>query len=664
VAKLELIILSIYVGNKKQNLPKINNKYLLTIAKKFPIFMNLNSNLFILNNLVPKEFMVLLFWISENIEIIKDHEIVSITIEHDSQKIKKKFVQNREDYCYAYEALQISNFLISLRFKDLKKLNSKVKEFIFESLKLDSNIIESISNILSFNIIVKKINDLIRFHPEAKFELSNSEITRILLDRFLNSEKGVVARYGKDKSLDKKFLHWLLSPDSLMPCLTNFVATLRNFRFDIVRAFPDTTKNFVNNINTWAHNYGINETGLDILLAEKYIKTISSRLNVSNQRKFFSNEINVFGYFDHTIGLGIAADSISKSLSSSKINIIRHPIPNTQSPKNKVLGNKYNQKSFLRGNVNIFVSNPQEYKEISRRFGFYSDDSLESTIGYWFWELDRPNQSMYVNKEFFKEIWVPNNFVKSSLEDLNKSIIDVGYPYKRILKNVKAQLKVENGEYFTTIFDYLSDIERKNPRAAIDSFNMVFNSKKFSNPKLIVKTINSDKCQSDALKLEKYVEGMKNVVILNDNWTRLDILKLIRNAVAYISLHRSEGLGLPLLEAMDLGVPNIATNYSANTEFMTKDNSCLVDFDLIETVNSKEVYQVNGAKWANPRIDNAAEYIYKLYKYPELRKEMAEKSIYAISRSDFIYSPKLFQNNVNERLNYLNQPPRFSKSKS
>ena len=658
MARLELIILSIYVGNKKENLPKVNNTYFLMIAKEFPIFTNLNSNLFILNHLVPKEFMVLLFWISENIKKIKDHEIVNITIEHDYQKIKKKFLQKSKNNCHPYEALQLSNILISLRFEDLKKLNSNIKEFIFDSLKLNSNIIESISNILSFNIIVKKVNDLIRFYPEVKLELSNSEITRILLDRFLNSEIGVATRYGKDKSIDKKFIHWLLSPDSLMPCLTNFVAILRNFRFDVVRAFPDTTQDFASNINTWAYNFGIYETGLDRLLAKKYIKILFSRLNVSNQRKFFSNEINVFGYFDHTIGLGIAAESISKSLISSNIDIIRHPIPNTQSPKNKLLGNKYNQKSFLRGKINFFISNPQEYKDISRRFGFYSDDPLDLSIGYWFWELDRPSQSMYDNKEFFNEIWVPNNFVKSSLEDLNKSVINIGYPYKRIMKNVKSQLKMENGEYFTTIFDYLSDIERKNPKAVIDSFNMVFNSKKFSNPKLIVKTINSDKCQSDAFKLEKYVEGMKNVVILNDNWTRLDILKLIRNAVAYISLHRSEGLGLPLLEAMDLGVPNIATNYSANTEFMTKDNSCLVDFDLIETLNSKEVYQVNSAKWANPRIDNAAEYIYKLYKYPELRKEMAEKSIYAISRSDFIYSPKLFQNNVNERLNYLNQPPR------
>ncbi len=664
MAKWESTILSIYVGNRKQNLPKLESQYFTKFAKKYPMFTNLDSNLFVLNSLVPKEFIVLLFWISKNYKSIKDHEIISITIGYDTQKIDKRLLRNIEVNCHVHEAYQVSNFLISLRFADLKKLNSKSKQFIFDSFRLETNIVESISNTLSFDIIVKKNNDLFRFDLEAKNELSNSDITRILIGRFLNSIKDDVLRSSADKSLDNKFTQWLISADSLMPCLTNFVATLRNFRFDIVIAFPDTKENFVKDINAWAYNYGINESNLDKVLEQKYIKVLFNRLNDSEHQKFKSKEINIFGYFDHTIGLGIAADNISKSLTSSKFDLIRHPIPNIQSPKNKVLESRYNQKNFLRGKVNIFVSSPQEYREISRRFGFYSDDALELSIGYWFWELDKPNQTMYDNKEFFNEIWVPNKFVKSSLANLNKKVINVGYPYKRIPKEVKSQFKVESDKYFTTVFDYLSDVERKNPKATIDSFNMVFNSKKFSSPKLIVKTINSEKCQEDAFKLEKYAENMNNVTIINDTWSRIDVLNLIWNAVAYISLHRSEGLGLPLLEAMDLGVPNIATNYSANTEFMTKEDSCLVDFDLIDTVNAKDAYQVINAKWANPRIESAAECIYELYNYPEVRKEMAKKSTEAISQKDFIYSPKLFQYNVGERLDYLNRSPRFSKSKS
>ena len=46
----------------------------------------------------------------------------------------------------------------------------------------------------------------------------------------------------------------------------------------------------------------------------------------------------------------------------------------------------------------------------------------------------------------------------------------------------------------------------------------------------------------------------------------------------YVSLHRSEGLGLTMAEAMALGKPVIATGYSGNLHFMTPENSYLVDF--------------------------------------------------------------------------------------
>jgi hypothetical protein len=114
---------------------------------------------------------------------------------------------------------------------------------------------------------------------------------------------------------------------------------------------------------------------------------------------------------------------------------------------------------------------------------------------------------------------------------------------------------------------------------------------------------------------------------------------------------------------MNLGVPSKATNHFAKTEFMTKEDSFIVDFHLIETANSKKVYQINSEKWINPGTEDAAECIYKLYKYLELSQEMVKKSIYAISQRDFIYSSKLFLNNLNERLNNFNRPPRFSGSK-
>jgi hypothetical protein len=95
---------------------------------------------------------------------------------------------------------------------------------------------------------------------------------------------------------------------------------------------------------------------------------------------------------------------------------------------------------------------------------------------------------------------------------------------------------------------------------------------------------------------------------------------LMKQAIAYVSLHRSEGYGLTCAEAMALGTPVIATGYSGNLDFMNDDNSFLVDYDLIPVKDSTGTYEVD-ARWADPKIDSAIEKMRKVY----LDKKLASK---------------------------------------
>jgi glycosyltransferase involved in cell wall biosynthesis len=80
----------------------------------------------------------------------------------------------------------------------------------------------------------------------------------------------------------------------------------------------------------------------------------------------------------------------------------------------------------------------------------------------------------------------------------------------------------------------------------------------------------------------------------------------------YISLHRSEGFGLPAAEAMYLGTPVIATNWSATTEFMSRQTACLVDYDMIVLERPLGPYP-KGSRWADADIMQAADYMVRLY---------------------------------------------------
>ena len=99
---------------------------------------------------------------------------------------------------------------------------------------------------------------------------------------------------------------------------------------------------------------------------------------------------------------------------------------------------------------------------------------------------------------------------------------------------------------------------------------------------------------------------------------------LIQLCDGFLSLHRSEGFGLVMAEAMNLGTATVATNWSANTEFMTKETSCLVDAKQIPVGNAYQ-YEQEGLTWADADVHQAAEYLKRLKDDPEYYREKAEK---------------------------------------
>lgn len=185
-----------------------------------------------------------------------------------------------------------------------------------------------------------------------------------------------------------------------------------------------------------------------------------------------------------------------------------------------------------------------------------------------------------------------------------------------------------NSNDFTCFFnfDYRSSFKRKNPEMVLEAFAKSIGIK--NDTKLVIKTIHSEEYPDQKEFLYKLVKELginKKVVFINDAISKNEMISLINASNCYISLHRGEGLGLGMIEAMSLGKPVIATNYSGNTEFMNKDNSLLVDYKLVDANDNYKAYEYV-QKWAEPNEETAEKYLWDLYNNPEYAKEIGNKA--------------------------------------
>ena len=130
---------------------------------------------------------------------------------------------------------------------------------------------------------------------------------------------------------------------------------------------------------------------------------------------------------------------------------------------------------------------------------------------------------------------------------------------------------------FLFMFDYVSVFERKNPLAVMRASTAFFAGE---GPVLVIKSVNGDLKPLDRERVRLAAADRPDVVFIDDYVTNGERNALMASADAYVSLHRSEGFGLTMAEAMTVGKPVIATGYSGNLDFMTEENSFLVHYKV------------------------------------------------------------------------------------
>jgi glycosyltransferase involved in cell wall biosynthesis len=265
--------------------------------------------------------------------------------------------------------------------------------------------------------------------------------------------------------------------------------------------------------------------------------------------------------------------------------------------------------------ANLFFLNANEMDDA---FAHLGPDGFAGryNIGYWAWELSQFPDAWQSAFRYVDEIWALSRFTQQALADKAPCPViwmPLAVEPVTLAQRSRADFGLpDNCFLLLFFFDFRSFIQRKNPWAALRAFTTAFQDDASAPVSLVIKMNGMDACPedyraflgSDALRDPR-------VILIDRIMDDRDIKELVRLCDGFLSLHRAEGFGRGLAEAMYFGKPVIATGYSGNLDFMNEANSCLVDCTLIPVGTDEYPYGA-GQRWAEPDVDQAAWYLRRL----------------------------------------------------
>ena len=269
-------------------------------------------------------------------------------------------------------------------------------------------------------------------------------------------------------------------------------------------------------------------------------------------------------------------------------------------------------------------------------------------IGYFFWELDQPAYCHYLGMEMLDEIWVSTEYGVQIYQpdSKGKPVVNVGMCYEEIddisreeaRAYVKRRFRFDDSHFVCLVaFDSFSFVQRKNPVSVLRAFQKAFEG--VPNARLVVKTQNRDSVFDPVQvqlwdRVDSIIVNDPRIVVMNETLSYRNLLKLKAGSDCYVSLHKSEGWGFGMIEAMALKVPVICTAYSGNMDFCSDETAWLVDYEEVPLKHGDYIFVRPESKWAEPSVEDAARQMRAAYDDPAARLAKADAA-YAFIRENF-----------------------------
>lgn len=358
--------------------------------------------------------------------------------------------------------------------------------------------------------------------------------------------------------------------------------------------------------------------------------------------------VNIAGYVNSEFGLGEGVRATIRAIEAANIPFV---INNCTFNLHRKLDSSY--KEFTNDNpypINIVQVNVDLINTfINQVRPEYFNNRYN--IGFWAWEIPVFPQEWKSAFNLFNEIWAYSSYCVEAISMVSpipviKMMPSISLPTPSLGREV---LGLPQDKFiFVFMFDFCSVLERKNPAATIEAFKQAF-GKSNEDVLLVIKFSNAEHFPEQRERLKALVEGYPSIQLIDGYLLRDELNALIYNCDCYVSLHRSEGFGLTIAEAMFYGKPVIATDYSANTEYMNVGNSFPVKYDLVTLAEDFLPYK-KGNIWANPDIEHAAYLMRYVFENYEQAKQVGERAAREV-RS--LLNPQVIGSKIRSRLEYI-----------
>jgi glycosyltransferase involved in cell wall biosynthesis len=333
--------------------------------------------------------------------------------------------------------------------------------------------------------------------------------------------------------------------------------------------------------------------------------------------------VNVAGFLEVESGVGEVARRLAAALASSGIPLAAIPYRDTHARQEHPVDLEPADEAPY--DTNLIALSARDLIKFAAAVGtdFFAK---RYSIGVWFWETDDFSAEDRTATRYLDELWVASEYVRAAVAaevDVPVHVVPIPVEAPRGPFRPRSELDLPEGFTFLFVFDFWSG-PRKNPTAVVEAFSRAFEPGE--GPILVLKSIHGRDWKPDQFARLTSSAGAREDILIRDGYVSADERDSYLSACdCYVSLHRSEGLGLTMAEAMACAKPVIATGYSGNLEFMSAENSYLVPYRLVDIPDTWWAH-TEGAQWAEPDVDAAAQVMRRVWEHPAEAQAVGSKA--------------------------------------
>lgn len=420
---------------------------------------------------------------------------------------------------------------------------------------------------------------------------------RIFRDGWIKAERDKTEppphAYGADGG--QALREWLASPADQAQAaagLNRLTMSIWESRADLRMAFPHPFREDAENFRIWCAGSGMAEAGLSEWALPKEPAALEPPSDEFG--------VNLLGYLTAELGVGEMGRIVHDAVQAGGVPVTS--VLEEKAVTNRTGLDRPDTVGRPRYPITVLAVNADQTRTILTNHPEVGHERYR--IGLWAWELEEFPEWQHEAFGMLDEVWAVSDFCREAfaahspvpVKTVPVPVRDPGEP---------SPPARERGEpiRFLFAFDFNSVAERKNPWGTVTAFQRAFPGR--DDVRLTIKTINAKAHPVSAERLRAAVAADDRIELIERYLSVAELHDLYDRSSCYVSLHRSEGFGLTVAEAMARAMPVISTGYSGTAEFLDASTGWPIPYSMIPVGKDCGPYDPN-AVWADPDLDAAA----------------------------------------------------------